>query len=581
MKNAARMFEPARRFLTTYKIQTIGAGILLLMTVNLVSVTARKSITADEVVLIPAAYYHLVTNDLQLIREHPPFSKLLAGLPLLFIQPNELVAPNFDPSVTRAEREWTYAIRFWDDNGARFETISFWARIPMIGLTLALGVLIFYFTRDLFGPRAALLALGLFALEPTVLGHARVVQTDIPAAFGFLLSAFALNRYLRTPNWKLATGVGLAAGVAILGKYSMVIVGPILLVVFLVLLWRRPRPWPALATHAVFAAVTLLLVINAGYFFHGRPLTQEDSQWIATSFPSASTTVLTTVRALKLVLPTDFVIGVFWQLQHSRQGHPAGLLGMHSQHGWWYYFPVAFALKTTLPFLLLSLSSIGWVMYRLLSKREWTLLILVVPLLLYTGFVMFSPIDIGIRYYLPAYSFLFILSAGLLDALLRRQKSKRMHIAGVLLVAIALSSMCLETVRAYPNYIPYMNQLASSRPHWWYLSDSNVEWGDDAKELATYLRARGETRVRAMLLGGFATLGFYGVHYEDATTPAGDPPRYTALGASFLNGSTVPFYKVNGELVSDETRVNTFDAFRHRTPEVIIGNSIYVYRMHE
>ncbi len=126
-----------------------------------------------------------------------------------------------------------------------------------------------------------------------------------------------------------------------------------------------------------------------------------------------------------------------------------------------------------------------------------------------------------------------------------------------------------------------MNQLASARPHWWYLSDSNVEWGDDARELATYLRARGETRVRAMLLGGFATLGFYGVHYEDATTPTGDPPRYTALGASFLNGSKVPFYKVNGELVSDETRVNTFDAFRHRTPEVIIGNSIYVYRMHE
>ncbi len=54
--------------------------------------------------------------------------------------------------------------------------------------------------------------------------------------------------------------------------------------------------------------------------------------------------------------------------------------------------------------------------------------------------------------------------------------------------------------------MPYMNQLASARAPWWYLSDSNVEWGDDAKELAAYLRARGETRVRAMLLGGFATL---------------------------------------------------------------------------
>ena len=106
--------------------------------------------------------------------------------------------------------------------------------------------------------------------------------------------------------------------------------------------------------------------------------------------------------------------------------------------------------------------------------------------------------------------------------------------------------------------------------------------GDDVKELAAYLRARGETRTRAMLLGGFVTLGFYGVNYVDATAPPeASPPRYTALGASFLNGSTVPFYNVDGKRVSNEARINTFDSFRHRKPETIIGNSIYVYRMHD
>lgn len=552
------------------------------MTLNLVAVTARKSITADEVVLIPAAYYHLVTNDLQLIREHPPLSKLLAGLPLLFIQPNELAPQQMDPSIKRADRDWSYMTRFWQDNRTRFETISFWARLPMIALTLALGVLIFYFARDLFGPRAGLLAVALFALEPTILAHARVVQTDIPAAFGFLLSAFALHHYLREPNWKLAGGVGAAAGVAILGKYSMIIVGPMLFLVFVVLFWRQPRQRLTVTAHAIIATLALLFVVNAGYFFHGRPLTEADSQWIATAFPSASTTVLTSIRALKLALPADFVMGVYWQLQHSRKGHAAGLLGMYSQRGWWYYFPVAFALKTTIPFLLLSLSSLGWGLYRLIGKREWPLLILLVPFTLYTGLMMFSPIDIGIRYYLPAYGFLFILSAGLLDALLRKRGSGRKSIAWASVVVISLSWMCLETLRAYPDYMPYMNQLASSRPHWWYLSDSNVEWGDDVKELATYLRTRGETRTRALLLGGYATLGFYGVKYEDALgPPAESPPRYTALGASFLNGSTVPFYNVDGKRVSDEARVNTFDSFRHRTPEAIIGNSIYVYRMHD
>ncbi len=241
MDDAARNFERARLALATYRVEALCAGILLAMSLNLVAVTARKSITADELVLIPAAYYHLVTNDFQLVSEHPPLCKLLAGLPLLFVQPNELAPQQIDPSISRADREWSYAMRFWQDNRARFDTISFWARMPMIALTLALGVLIFFFARDLFGPRAALLAVALFALEPTILAHARVVQTDIPAAFGFLLSAFALHRYLRAPNWKLACGVGAAAGVAMLGKYSMIIVGPILFLVFLVLLWRQPR----------------------------------------------------------------------------------------------------------------------------------------------------------------------------------------------------------------------------------------------------------------------------------------------------------------------------------------------------
>jgi hypothetical protein len=581
MDAAARNFERARLALATYRMEVLCAAILLAMTVNLVAVTARKSITVDELVLIPAAYYHLVTDDFQLVSDHPPLCKLLAGMPLLFIQPNERPPQPIDPSITWGTRDWKYEMEFWQDNRARFETISFWTRLPMIALTLMLGVLIFIFARDLFGPRAALFAVALFALEPTILAHARVVQTDIPAAFGFLLSTFSLYRYLRAPTWKLAGGVGLAAGVAMLAKFSMIIVGPILLVVFLALLWRQPHRRAALGAHAMVAALALLLLVNAAYFFRHRQLTQTDLQWIDASFSSSSTRVLTSVRALRFVLPTDFVMGVYRQLNHSREGHPAGLLGMYNRWGWWYYFPVAFALKTTIPFLLLSLSSLGWGIYRLIRKRDWRLLVLVVPFVLYTVFVMMSPIDIGIRYYLPAYTFLFILSGGLLDALLRKQTSTGKRLAWASVVIIALSWMAVETLRSYPNYMPYMNQLASSRPHWWYLSDSNVEWGDDIKELAAYLHARGQTRVRAMALGDFITLSFYDVEHMSALDPPGDsPPRYAAVGASFLNGSTVPEV-IDGKLVPDEARVNTFDSFRHRTPEAIIGGSIYVYRMHD
>jgi 4-amino-4-deoxy-L-arabinose transferase-like glycosyltransferase len=576
---ASGFFAQARRTLVAYKVEVLCATILLAMAFVLVTITARKSITCDEIVLIPSAYYHLVTNDVQLIPQHPPLCKLLAGLPLLLLQPDERSPEPSDRSMTKDDAEWKYVSRFWQDNHSRFEAISFWARIPMIALTLALGLLTFIFARDLFGPRAALLAVALFALEPTILAHGRVVQTDIPAAFGFLLTIFALYRYLRAPTWKRAGGLGAAAGVAMLAKYSMVVLGPSLALLFLALLIYRRDHRRAVLLHAFLAALVLVLVINAGYFFYHRELTEADSVWIQTFFPSPKGFVWASVRVLKLLLPTDFVLGVYWQINHSRDGHPAGFLGMYAQRGWWYYFPVAFALKTTIAFLVLSVCSLIWATRRAVHGRERWLLLLLMPFLAYTVLMIMTPINIGVRYYLPAYLFLIILSAGLLDELFRRDPSRRFFRFSGAAAAVTLFCMGLETWRAYPNYMSYLNPLASSRPHWWYLSDSNVEWGDDVRELAIYLRGRGETRVRAVLLGGFATLGFYGVNYQDAVSPAAAPSSpYIAIGASFLNGSTVPPYEVQGKRVSEEERVNTFAAYRTRVPETVIGNSIYVYR---
>ncbi|MFN2623462.1 MAG: ArnT family glycosyltransferase [Chthoniobacterales bacterium] len=557
-----------------YKFELMAGAILLVMAVNLISVLARKSITADEIVLIPSAYYHWVDNDVHLIGQHPPLCKLLAGLPLLFIQPNEWKPEKIDPAGPPDQHEWGYVQHFWQDNREKFEAISFWSRMPMIALTLALGALIFVFTRDLLGARVATLAVALFAIEPTILAHGRIVQTDIPAAFGLLLTTFAIWRYLRAPGWKTACFLGAAAAIALLAKFSMVVVVPVIAGLLAVLFCRPGARRLSLVRDAAIVTVVLLVIAQAAYFFHSRALTPGDLKWISDVFPGSKDNVTAVVRLARWLLPTDMVMGIYWQLHHARIGHPAGLLGMYSNHGWWYYFPVAFCLKVTIPFLVLSLTSTGWACQRLLRKREWHWLMLLVPFLLYTLLMLNSPIDIGVRYYLPGYIPLIILSAALLDFLLCRRLAVARYAA-----IIGLLWMGLEATRIYPHYISYLNQLAFSRPHWWYLSDSNVEWGDDSKALASWLKDRGERRVRGMLLGCFATLDFYQVNYVDAIATSSEPaPRYTAIGASFLNGSTVPPYEVDGQRVSEKTRVNTFDSYRNRNPEAIIGNSIYIYR---
>lgn len=545
----------------------------------MLTVIARKSITLDETVMIPAAYYHLAAGNFQLVHDHPPLSKILAAMPLLFIQPKELQPADIEGAPYTTEAEFAYQSRFWQDNRSQFEAISFWSRVPMIALTAALGVLIFVFTRDLFDERAAVLAVALFAFEPTVLAHGRVVQTDIPAAFGLLFICFALHRYFQRRTWKTSGLLGLACGIAMLSKFSALIVAPVLLVVFVVMLFRSGRK--SLVAHAVIVVLVALLVIQAAYYFQSRTLENPDLVWIASAFPSRSNLVEGTVRALSYLLPTDFVLGVFWQLWHSAEGHPASLLGMYRQKGWWYYFPVAFSLKTSLPFLLISIASIVWSTYEAVRRRSRPFLLLLIPFTIYTAFVMISPINIGVRYYLPAYTFLFILGGAFLDRLSGMRTRKQLARA---LVVILLAWSSIEALRSYPDYMSYMNPIGISRPHWWYLSDSNVEWGDDIKALAEYLHARGETRVRSAVLGGFLILPFYGIDNFELTSSTSEeepPTRYVAIGASYLNGSTVPGRQIDGTDESNEKRVNRFDQYRHRTPEAVFGGSIYLYRLQD
>ncbi len=570
-----RLFSTLLTFAQSHTAELISGALLLIMGVQMLVVIWRKSITVDEIVMIPSAYYHLVDGDFQLVNEHPPLSKLLAAIPLLFIQPVEL--PNDPTKSVTAEDKFERQYAFWNTNRNRFGSISFWSRVPMILLTIVTGVLIFIFARWLFGPRAAVLAVALFSLEPTFLGHGRVVQTDAPAAFGYLLFFMALYVYWSKQTWRIAFWLGASAALAILAKYSMLLVGLVLAPAFLILWWRSSNR-RVVAAQAVVTLASLLLVINAAYYFKHMPLDAAEPAWLAANFPSNGHAVTLAVDALSNIVPKEFLLGICFQVIHNRQGHSASLLGMYSQTGWWYYFPVAMALKLTLPFLLLSLGSAFWACKRMIVSRDFKFLWLLIPAVIYLIFVLFSHINIGVRYMLPMFPFLFILSAWMLDQLLEIKTSR----VASAVVLISLGWILVEAVRAYPNHISYMNQIASRAPHWWYLSDSNVEWGDDLHDLAKFLQQKGERRVQDATLGGFVILGLYGI---EATNGLGDDPpdakspRYFAIGASFMNGSVIPPGPAGSKRDELMTRVNFFEAYRNRVPEAIIGDSIYVFRV--
>ena len=80
---------------------------------------------------------------------------------------------------------------------------------------------------------------------------------------------------------------------------------------------------------------------------------------------------------------------------------------------------------------------------------------------------------------------------------------------------------------------------------------------------------------------GWQLLGLYGVEQAAVFVPPGATPeevRYVAVGASLLNGSTVPGGFDDGTELTEDERVNYFAEFRRREPEKIFGGSIYLFR---
>src|SRR6059058_3614156 len=110
-----RLLASAVSFLRVHAAAFCAGALLLVMALQMFAVIWRKSITVDEIVMIPSAYYHLASGNFQLVNEHPPLSKLVAGAPLLFVQPEEARPDQINAS-PGSSVQWAYYESFWENN---------------------------------------------------------------------------------------------------------------------------------------------------------------------------------------------------------------------------------------------------------------------------------------------------------------------------------------------------------------------------------------------------------------------------------------------------------------------------------
>jgi hypothetical protein len=227
------------------------------------------------------------------------------------------------------------------------------------------------------------------------------------------------------------------------------------------------------ASHVALAAFTTGLVVWAAYWF---------------SFGILPHT--------KLSVPApEFFRGIGNALAHDRHGHPAFLLGHFRRTGWWYYFPMALAVKTPIAFLIML--GIGI----LVCLRERARPVYLFPLAFSFGILlpaMASRIDVGIRHIEPIYIGLAIIAAlGLVQLLQWSRTGAACALTGGVLVVWMTASVAAH----HPDYLAYFNRFAGNNPQQ-ILVDSNYDWGQDLKLLSKRLHELGVGQVSLLTLDG-------------------------------------------------------------------------------
>ena len=173
--------------------------------------------TFDEPTHLTAGYSYWLKHDYRLDPENGNLPARWASLPLLW---NHLRFPS------QASDAWQHASvglasrQFFFELGNDAENILRPGRLMMSLFGAALCLLIFAWTRSLFGTIPGLISETIMAFDPNMLGHSALVTSDVAAAFFFTAAVWALWRLLYVVRIGTFVLAGLSVAALFLTKMS-------------------------------------------------------------------------------------------------------------------------------------------------------------------------------------------------------------------------------------------------------------------------------------------------------------------------------------------------------------------------
>ena len=515
-----------------------AAALLLQMAVAMVTTAVQQTPTIDEPVYAGAAVVQWQQHSLRYNPEHPPLGKTLIGVGLAVAEPR--LDPGFAGDQSALGRRLLY------ESGNDPGRLLLFARLPMIALTLAFGVVVLLFARDVFSPVGGLLALALFAFSPDVIAHGSLATLDVPAAGFLLVAVWAAWRARRRPLPWLAV-IGLALGAALATRMSTLAAVPVVLLLVVLSVRAATRR----SARALLAAGAVLLVAVAVVWL-SYLVVDPRLRWT----PPADLPTINGLRGFVtewLPFPQPYRDGLAIQLGYEDRTWGGFLFGRAYEGSLPWYLPAALLVKTPLGMLALWVAGAA-VLLAVRRLRPAALYLLLPPAVL-LAVATLSARNFGTRYVIVVPIFLAVAAAAV--TVLRRR-----WVAVVVTVLVAF--VAVSSLRTFPYYLPYGNEAfggpAATARH---LHDSNVDWGQDLGRLADRLRERYPGQP-------------VWLSYKGSGVPA-------AYGISARDPLSVPPEQVRGLLVVSDSLAARADArlaalIAGSTPIDRVGYSITIYR---
>ena len=440
---------------------------------------------------------------------------------------------------------------------------EFWAaRLVTLLFSTMVALVVFIWSRSLYGFIPALLSLMLYIFDPNIIALSRLVTTDIYAMGTTVFVFFSLWRFAHHRNLPNGLLCALALGLSLVAKYSAIILIPLS---FLTLLfidiastlkdnWKRRTQtiFGYLHKYAVYLIVALAvagLVVNVS-FPSTQVLTQlEDYHFQSDFFRTIQQ--IPVIGKFPIPLPYPYLEGLDLVLHNEQTGTSYGNIYMLGQirngsDGFFGYYFIASLFKVPIVSQLMYL--LAYYLYLREAHRRKRFfdddIFLFVPVVFFAIYYnTFFNAQIGIRYYLIVFPFLYIFSGHLLKDFIKFNRTKKILFLG------SIAYLAFSVLSYFPNFLPYFNEFVWNRSQAYrYLADSNIDWGQNSDALGEYLSAHPE----AVFAPDEIQSDIIVLSVNQLTGVQGGPEKYKWLRDNFEPVETISYTYLVYEISEDD-----------------------------